>query len=153
MLLAEKSASNIAFRGTRLVRTGTGALAGGTFTVVGGAPFPRPGGAAGTWAATLAIGASCAVNIVFSPTATGPGPARTLTVAYTGATVTSSPVTLTGTGVATRATLSITPNPLTITLPSGRITGTGVVTLTNTATAGGPRSRLGMSPCPSEEHY
>jgi hypothetical protein len=58
-------------------------------------------------------------------------------VAYTGATVTGSPVSISGTGVATRATVSITPNPLTITLPTGTASGTGTVTLTNTAAAGG----------------
>jgi len=61
----------------------------------------------------------------------------TLTVAYTGATVTPPTVALTGTGVATRATVSISPNPLTITLPPGSATGQGTVTLTNTAAATG----------------
>jgi hypothetical protein len=62
---------------------------------------------------------------------------RTLTVFYTGATVTGSPVALTGAGVAAKATVSIAPNPLTITLPSGTLSSTAVVTLTNTAAAGG----------------
>jgi hypothetical protein len=60
-----------------------------------------------------------------------------LTVAYTGATVTPTPVSLTGSRVTARATVSIAPNPLTITLPTGTIIGNGTVTLTNTAAAGG----------------
>jgi Bacterial Ig domain len=122
-----------------VTNTGNTALAGGTFTLGGGTPqpFSRPAGAAGgTCGAALAVSASCTVNLVFAP-ATATTFSRTLTVAYTGATVTGSPVTLTGTGVASRATLSIAPNPLTITLPTGSITGTGVVTLTNSAAAGG----------------
>jgi hypothetical protein len=124
-----------------VTNTGNVALAGGTFTFGGGTPqpFSRPTGTAGgTCGAALAVGATCTINVVFTPTATGPF-SRTLTVAYTGATVTGSPVTLTGTGTATRATVSITPNPLTITLPTGilNITGTGTITFRNTAPAGG----------------
>jgi hypothetical protein len=121
-----------------VTNTGNTALAGGTVTFpIGGVPFSRPGGAAGgTCAATLAVGANCTINIVFAPTATG-GFTRPLAVAYTGATVTGSPVTLSGTGVAARATVSITPNPLIITLASGTLSGSSTVTLTNTAAAGG----------------
>ncbi|HMK22926.1 MAG TPA: hypothetical protein VK466_11375, partial [Terriglobales bacterium] len=82
---------------------------------------------------TLAVGASCTVKVQFAaPVVTG-AYNRTLTVAYTGATVTPTPVSLTGTSVATRGTVTISPNPLTITLPTGTLTGTGVVTLTNSA--------------------
>ena len=119
--------------------TGNTALAGGLFTFGAATPqpFTRPAGTAGgTCGTTLAVGASCTINVVFSPP-TATSFTGSLAVAYTGATVTGSPVTLTGTGVANRATLSITPNPLTITLPRGAMTGTGVVTLTNTAAAGG----------------
>ncbi len=129
-----------------VTNTGNIGLTGGAFTFGGGTPqpFSRPGGAAGgTCGGTLALGASCTINVRFAP-ATAASFSRTLTVAYTGATVTGSPITLTGTGVATRAAVSITPNPLTITLPScsptptpGCTTGTGTVTLTNTAAAGG----------------
>jgi hypothetical protein len=120
-----------------VTNTGNTALAGGTFTVVGGLPFSRPAGAAGgTCAATLAVGANCTITVVFAPT-TVAAFSRTLTVAYTGATVTNPTVTLTGTGVAARATVTLTPNPLAITLASGVLTGTGTVTLTNTAGAGG----------------
>ena len=121
-----------------VTNTGNTALAGGAFTFGGGTPqpFSRPAGAAGgTCGATLAIGASCTVKVVFNPP-TASSFSRTLTIAYTGATVTGSPVTLTGTGTATRSAVSIAPNPLRITLPTGTITGTGTITLTNTAPAG-----------------
>lgn len=122
-----------------VTNTGNVSLAGGTFTFGGGTPqpFSRPGGAAGgNCGATLAVGASCTINVQFAP-ATVTAFSRTLTVAYTGATVTPTPVSLTGTGVATRATVTITPNPFTITLPTGTFTGTGTVTLANSAAAGG----------------
>ena len=118
--------------------TGNSALAGGTFTFGGGTPQPysRPTGTAGgTCTAALAVGASCTVTVRFAPTTVATF-SRTLTVSYTGATVTGSPVALSGAGVAAKATVSIAPNPLTITLPSGTLSGTGVVTLTNTAAAG-----------------
>jgi len=120
-----------------VTNTGNGALTGGTFTFGGGTPagFARAT-TAGTCGATLAVGASCTYNVVFSPTTVATY-ARTLTVAYTGATVTPASVTLSGTGVANKATVSIAPNPLTITLPTGSLTGTGTVTLTNTTAAGG----------------
>jgi hypothetical protein len=119
-----------------VTNTGNIGLAGGTFTFGGGTPqpFSRSGGTCG---ATLAVGASCTINVVFTP-ATATAFSRNLTVAYNPvATVTGSPVTLTGTGVATRAAVSITPNPLTITLATGVNTGTGTVTLTNSAPATG----------------
>jgi len=124
-----------------VTNTGNIALAGGTFTFGAATPFTRvttgtfPAGAPNC-AAALALGASCTIKVQFAPAAaiayTG-----TLTVAYTGTTVTGSPVTLTGTGVTARATVSIVPNPLTITLPTGTFFGNGTVTLTNTAPAGG----------------
>ncbi len=96
--------------------------------------YSRPAGAAGgTCGATLASAASCTINVVFSPTATGLVNG-TLTIGGSVA-VTGSPVALSGTGVAA-ATVSLAPNPLTITVatPIGNIgTGTGTVTLTNTS--------------------
>ena len=133
-----------------VTNTGDVALAGGAFTF--GAITPAPTGGAGfsrvttgtfpagapNCTATLAVGASCTIKVAFN---TGTGAAASYTgslgVAYTGATVEGTPVTLTGSRVATRATLSITPSPLTITLPTGTIDGTSVVTVTNTAPAGG----------------
>ncbi len=83
-----------------VTNTGNAALAGGTFTFGGGTPqaFARatPGG--GSCGATLAVGASCTFNVVFTPPTAGTF-SRTLTVAYTGAAVTPVPVSLTGTGV------------------------------------------------------
>jgi hypothetical protein len=123
-----------------VTNTGNSALSGLTFSFGGGTPqpFSRPNGAAGgTCRTTLAVGATCTVNVVFTPT-TVVSFSRTLTVAgANGLVTTGSPVTLTGTGVATRATVSA--SPLTITLASGaaNFTGTGLATFTNTAAAGG----------------
>jgi Bacterial Ig domain len=93
-----------------VTNTGNIALAGGAFTFGGGSPqpFSRPGGnAGGTCNGTLALGASCTINVVFAPTTVATFN-RTLTVAYTTATVTGSPVALSGTGV----NLIVTPAPL-----------------------------------------
>ena len=114
-----------------LHNTGTGPGTG-IALAFSSAAFSQSGG---TCTTTLAAGATCTINVVFSPTATGPDN-ETLSIVANAA-VTGSPVSLSGTGVATPATVSITPNPLTITLPAASITGTGTVTLTNTAPAGG----------------
>jgi hypothetical protein len=93
-----------------VTNTGNVALAGGTFTFGGGTPqpFARPLFTPGTCGAALAVGASCSINVTFAP-ATAATFNRTLMVAYTGATVTPTPVTLTGNGVAHGAgTLSFT---------------------------------------------
>ncbi len=127
-------------RNLTVTNSGNVGLAGGTVSALA-APFSRittgtfPTGAPNC-AATLAVGASCTIKVQYAPAATVASNA-TLTVAYTGATVTGSPVSISGTGVVTPATVSITPNPLTITLPAGTLSGTSTVTLTNTAAAGG----------------
>jgi trimeric autotransporter adhesin len=118
-----------------VTNTGNSALAGGSFTFGAATPFTRAGGTCG---GTLAIGATCTINVVFTP-ATSIAYTGSLAVAYTGATVTGSPVMLSGTGVAA-ASVSLAPNPLTITIatPLGNAgSGTGSVTFTNTAAAGG----------------
>jgi hypothetical protein len=127
--------------------TGNSPLAGGTFTLGGGIPQPFSRVTTGTFPTgapncgpALAVGASCTIKLVFTPTATGLI-TRTLAVAYTGATVTGSAVTLTGTGGA-RPALTILPNPLTITAPHGSASATGTVTLTNTAPAGGANATV-----------
>ena len=130
-----------------VTNTGNIALAGGTFTFGGGTPQPysrATGGGAGTCGATLAVGASCTYNVVFAPPAatTSTSYSRTLTVAYTGATVTGSPVALTGTGTpvgtltftsATNGTLTtfLGARVLTFTIPTPRAPVTSVVTITN----------------------
>jgi len=129
-----------------VINTGNVGLAGGTYTFGGGTPQPFSrvaGTAGGTCGATLAVNASCTINVVFTaPTTTGAF-SRTLAVAYTGATMTGSPVTLTGTSVATRAALTISPNPLRITLATGANSGSGTITLTNSALAGGAQVLVG----------
>jgi hypothetical protein len=127
-----------------VTNTGNSALAGGAFTFGGGTtqPFSRvtngtfPTGAP-SCGTTLAVGASCSIKVVFTPAA-AVAFSRTLTVAYTGATVTGSAVTLTGTGAA-RPAVAIQPNPLVITLPTGalNVTGTSIATFKNNAPAGG----------------
>jgi hypothetical protein len=121
--------------------TGTTALAGGAFTIPAGSRFTRSGGTCG---ANLAVGANCTIGVVFSPNAVTSFNS-TLTVAYTGATVTGSPVALSGTGVATRGTVTISPNPLTITLAAGTFSGTGTVTLTNPAASASSVAVTGVS--------
>jgi len=127
----------------RVTNSGNTALAGGTFTLGGGIPQPFSRITTGSFPAgapncgsTLAVGASCTIKVAFRPAAAASF-SRTLTVAYTGATVTPVSVTLSGTGVSMRATVLISPNPQTITLPTGSVTGTALVTLTNTQAAGG----------------
>jgi hypothetical protein len=103
-------------------------------------PFSRPTGSAGgtcSTAGTLAVGATCTVNIVFNAPATAGNSNGTVTISSSGETVTPTPVNLTGTSTTTRATVSISPNPLLITLATGVATDIGVVTLTNSAAAGG----------------
>ena len=81
-----------------VTNTGNQPLAGGTFAFsVATTPFTRAA-AGGTCTATLAVGASCTFNVAFAPTAVL-SYSRTLTVSYTGATVTGSSVALTGAAV------------------------------------------------------
>jgi len=129
-----------------VTNTGNVALAGGTFTFGGGTPqpFARPLLAAGTCGATLAVGASCTINVTFDP-ATAATFNRTLTVAYSlGTVVTPTPVTLTGNGVAhgtgtlsftgaTGGTLLTVLGVRTLVFTAGA--STAVVNVTNTGTA------------------
>jgi len=116
-----------------VTNTGNQALAG-TFTFGGGTPQPfsraTPGGNCG---AILGVGASCTFNVVFAPT-TAATFNRTLTVAYTGATVTGNPVTLTGTGVS----MAVTPASLTFTQVVSTTSTAQTLTVRNST--GGPRT-------------
>ena len=94
-----------------VTNTGSIALNGGAYPITGANSnqFGRPGfGGAGTCGATLAVGASCTVNVTFSPTSTGDKSA-TLTVSFTGTTVTGAAVSLSGTGAA----IAVQPTALT----------------------------------------
>jgi hypothetical protein len=131
-----------------VTNTGNVALAGGTFTFGGGAPQPfaratGTQGGGGTCGATLAVGASCTFNVVFSPRSAGAF-SRTLTIAYTGGVVFGSPVTLTGRGIPRgTGTLSFTSainGTLSTVFGQRRLTfasrgATSVVTVRNTGTA------------------
>jgi hypothetical protein len=61
-------------------------------------PFSRPTTGGGSCGATLAAGATCTVNVVFSPTATGPASGNATITANVA--VAGSPVSLSGTGAA-----------------------------------------------------
>ncbi len=147
-----------------ITNTGNIALAGGSFTFGGGTPQPFSRatalqGGTGTCGATLAVSATCTVNVVFTPAASTSTATttfnRTLTVAYTTATITylnsaeatvTGPVALIGTGTpigtlsftaATNATLGtiLGVRTLTFTIPTPRAAVTSVVTVTNTGGA------------------
>ena len=94
-----------------LTNSGGAAATGISENIPGGSPFSRPGGAAGgTCAGTLAAGATCTINVVFAPTATGTV-TSTLTVNASVA-VAGSPVSLSGTGTTATRTFSVTPSSL-----------------------------------------
>jgi len=120
--------------------TGTAATTAG-ITVAVTAPFARPAGAAGGTcaAATVTAGASCTINVVFSPTS-AVGSTGTATET-SNVTVANSPVALSGTGVAPVTAATLTPNPATMSSARGctastcalqgfSLTNTGNVTLT-----------------------
>jgi hypothetical protein len=90
-----------------LHNTGTGAAIG-IDPVFSSTVFSRPTGAAGgTCGATLNAGATCTINVVFTPTALGPV-TGTLTI-FANVAVAGSPVSLNGTGVATVIAATLTP--------------------------------------------
>ena len=125
-----------------VTNTGTGALAGGTFTFGGGTPQPFSQVTTGTFpptapscGAALAFGASCTIRVRFAPT-TATTFTRSLTVAYTSATVTGSPVTLTGTGIAAVAVLAVSTNSINFgTVAVGSTSAPGPITISNTGNA------------------
>jgi hypothetical protein len=101
-----------AARTLTLHNSGTAAGTGITLAF-SSALFSRPAGAAGgTCTATLAAGATCTINVVFTPTALGAA-SGTLTISANVA-VTGSPVALSGTGVAPVIAATLTPATWTI---------------------------------------
>jgi hypothetical protein len=128
-----------------LHNTGGADLTG--ITVAFSGPFSRPvGTAGGTCGATLTVAAAtCTINIVFSPTASGPVSG---TATITGSVpVTGSPVALSGTGVALTYTATVTPT----TLAFGTTTSPLTLTVTNTGTgalSGGTFTFGGGTPQP-----
>jgi hypothetical protein len=96
-----------AARTLTLHNTGT-ATGTGIALTFSSALFSRPAGAAGgTCTTTLATGATCTINVVFTPTALG-AVSGTLTITANVA-VTGSPVALSGTGVADVVAATLTP--------------------------------------------
>jgi Bacterial Ig domain len=112
-----------AARTLTLHNTGT-ATGTGIALTFSSALFSRPAGAAGgTCTTTLATGATCTINVVFTPTALG-AVSGTLTITANVA-VTGSPVALSGTGVADVIAATLT--PVTWTVSHARnCPGTGV---------------------------
>jgi len=105
--------------------------------------FSRPAGAAGGTCtvanlASLAPGATCTINVVFSPPATPPGPASaTLTITSTNAAVSGSPVSLNGTGVPRTFSATVSPSPLNFGVwPTGVNSAVKLLTVTNTGNQG-----------------
>jgi hypothetical protein len=124
-----------------VTNTGTVALAGGTFATTG-AGFTGSG-----CTAKLAVGASCTYSVTFRPTHLSPPYSGMVTVAYTGATGSGTPVSLSGSGVnagqlvfttATHGTLvgGAGARTLIFTIPTLRAPVTSVVTIRNNGLAG-----------------
>ncbi len=125
-----RTVTNSANQALTLSNTTAAGITG--ITVVVTAPFNRNGG---TCTATLAAGATCTINVRFSPTASGAA-SGTATITSSAA-VSGSPVALTGTGI---SGVRPTPQPrLLVSFPAGTAypaNANGTVTLTNTAAAG-----------------
>ena len=125
--------SNSTTQNVTVTNTGNVALNGGSFTLVGAFSRVTTGafpGNAPNCTGTLATGASCTVKVRFSPTA-ATAFNGSLTVAYTGATVTPASVTLTGTGAVTLAFSGPTPSLVT----GGTNAHSGTITVTNNSGA------------------
>jgi hypothetical protein len=124
-----------AARTLTLHNTGTATLTGITVGPFSSTRYTRSGGTCGT---TLAAGATCTINVVFSPNALGLVNA-TLPITAS-VTVTGSPVTLSGTGVAPVIAATLTPTTWSPSATRGvgilgptqsfTLTNTGNVTLT-----------------------
>jgi hypothetical protein len=113
-----------------LANSGGGQATGIGVTFAG--PFSRPaGGAGGTCGATLNAGATCTINVVFTPTATGSA-TGTATINASVA-VFGSPVALSGTGAAPTYTATVSPSPLAFgNWATGTSSNPKSVTVTNT---------------------
>jgi hypothetical protein len=127
--------------------TGGASMTGLTVAVT--APFGRAGGSCG---ATLTSGASCTINVVFSPASTATG---TLTGSVTisgSVAVTGSPVSLTGNAAAATHTATVSPNPLAFdSWATGTTSNARTLTVTNTGNsplAGGTFTFGGGTPQP-----
>jgi hypothetical protein len=123
-----------------LQNNGSVGVTGVTIAVT--APFSRTGGTCG---AALAAGATCTINVVFSPTTQLGSVTGTATITTSTVAVNGSPVQLSGTGVAPVRSATVSPSPLAF---GNWATGTSFVenlTVTNTgnvALAGGTVSAL-----------
>jgi hypothetical protein len=134
-----------------LHNTGTAGATGIGVTFAG--PFARAtggGGAAGSCGTTLAAGTTCTINVVFTPTASGPA-IGTATIAANVA-VTGSPVSLSGTGAAATHLALVSTNTLAFgNWATGTTSNTMSLTVTNignSALAGGTFTFGGGTPQP-----
>jgi hypothetical protein len=135
----------------------TGSLRNGSYSFgAGNQPFSRagflqgPGSCGNSGNITLAVDASCTINVLYSPSTGQTGAvSRTLTIGgLVGGTLSGSPVTLTGTAQSTPGTLTFSSatggtlatvfgaRALTFTIPSSRSAATAIVTVSNSG--GGP---------------
>ena len=141
-----------------VTNTGSGALTGGSFTLGGGTSLPYVRVTTGAFpnnapncGTGLAVGASCTIKVQFAPTVSGAA-SGTLTVTYTGATVTGSQVALSGTGIALTYTASVTPGSLAFgSWATGTTSNVFAVTVSNTGTGaltGGSFTLGGGTPLP-----
>jgi hypothetical protein len=124
--------------------TGTLGLTGIALTITG--PFSRSGGTCGA----TAVGTTCTINIVFSPTAVT---SYTGTVAITSnVAIAGSPVSLSGSGAPATQTASASPSPLAFgNWATGTASNVLAVTVTNTGNAplaGGTFTLGGGTPQP-----
>jgi hypothetical protein len=100
---------------TLTVRNDGTATSGVIAVAIPAGAFSRPAGNLGTCAAatTLTAGASCTINVVFTPTVVSATPvSANATVTAGGLAVNGSPVALSGTGVAVARTATVTGGPL-----------------------------------------
>jgi sugar lactone lactonase YvrE len=122
-----------------VTNTGTGTLNFAGFTINGanpgdfGVPLPNSPAMCNPLEGTLAAGASCTINVLFTPTATGTRTA-TLNIADN-ATGSPQTVTLTGTGTSASGAVTVTPSSLTFASQSLNSTSPAQsVTVSNTGT-------------------
>jgi hypothetical protein len=107
-----------------LTLSNQGGAAAAINSIVVTAPFLRPA-AGGTCGATLAIGASCTINIQFAaPATTGPS-TGTVTI-NASVPVAGSPVALSGTSVAAVRTATLTPSPFAFNAQNRNCPGSGL---------------------------
>ena len=130
---AQNVSSTSSAQTIQLTNTGTVALSISSVAVTGtnANDFSISGNTCGT---SVSVGGTCAISVVFVPTATG---TRTAALAFTdNATGSPQSVSLTGTGQASSYTVSVSPTSLTYATQNvGSTSGTQTATIANTGKA------------------